>query len=100
VKAFDRILGRSQAWKACLTDKSGNLTRSAEIALADLRRFCRGSTSTVTVSPISRTIDPLAMAMAEGRREVWLRIVNYLELDERTISALREESERRAEDAA
>lgn len=41
--------------------------------LRDLARFCRAHESTFHA-------DPRAHALAEGRREVWLRIVNHLKL--------------------
>ena len=64
---------------------------AAEVVLADLKRFCRADTSTVVVSPVSKAIDPLAMAMAEGRREVWNRIQSYLHMADREITQLKEE---------
>jgi hypothetical protein len=45
----------------------------AQTVLKDLARFCRAHESTFHV-------DPRAHAMAEGRREVWLRIQNHLNL--------------------
>lgn len=45
----------------------------AEPVLRDLARFCRANTS--TFHPDAR-----AHAVAEGRREVWLRIQNHLQL--------------------
>jgi hypothetical protein len=45
------------------------------------------------VSPVSKAIDPLAMAMAEGRREVWNRIQQYLHMADREITQLKEETE-------
>ena len=45
----------------------------AEVVLKDLSRFCRAHESTFHA-------DPRAHAVAEGRREVWLRIQNHLQL--------------------
>ncbi len=45
----------------------------AETVLRDLARFCRANTS--TFHPDARL-----HAMAEGRREVWLRIQSHLNL--------------------
>lgn len=45
----------------------------AEHVLADLARFCRACES--TFHP-----DPRAHAVAEGRREVWLRLQHHLKL--------------------
>ena len=72
-------------------DGDGKPNVSAEIVLADLKRFCRAETSTAVVSPVSKAIDPLAMAMAEGRREVWNRIQSYLHMADREITQLKEE---------
>lgn len=45
----------------------------AEIVLKDLARFCRAHESTFHA-------DPRAHAVAEGRREVWLRLQHHLRL--------------------
>lgn len=45
----------------------------AEVVLRDLARFCRAHRSTFHA-------DPRAHAVAEGRREVWLRIAHHLNL--------------------
>lgn len=47
----------------------------AEDVLADLAKFCRATESTFHV-------DPRAHAVAEGRREVWLRIQTHLKLSD------------------
>lgn len=47
----------------------------AKAVLKDLARFCRAHAT--TFHP-----DPRAHAVAEGRREVWLRIAQHLQLDE------------------
>jgi len=69
----------------------GKPQRHAEMMLADLRRFCRATASTAIVSPVSKTIDPIAMGMAEGRREVWNRIMAHLNLDDRTVINMSED---------
>jgi hypothetical protein len=45
----------------------------ADVVLKDLARFCRAHESTFET-------DERAHALAEGRREVWLRIANHLHL--------------------
>lgn len=45
----------------------------ADVVLKDLARFCRAHES--TFNPDAR-----AHAVAEGRREVWLRLQNHLQL--------------------
>src|SRR5712671_5806501 len=98
--AWDRIFRRAQSYRGCFMDDKGHLSRAGEIVLTDLRRFCRGNSSTVAISPVMKTIDPLAMAMAEGRREVWLRIIETLNLDEHAVAKLKELREERNEYAA
>lgn len=51
------------------------LTPFGDEVLRDLARFCRAHSS--TFHP-----DPRAHALAEGRREVWLRIAQHLHLTE------------------
>jgi len=53
----------------------------AQIVLADLARFCRANESTFHE-------DPRVHAVAEGRREVWLRIVNHSKLTEQELLQL------------
>lgn len=84
-RAIDRILRRRLAYRRLFFDASGNINRDAEIVLADLRRFCRATGSTAVVSPVSKSVDPIAMAMAEGRREVWLRLMAHLHVEEKQV---------------
>lgn len=74
-------------------DAEGRIHPSAEMVLADLKRFCRATSSTMVISPVSKSCDPIAMAMAEGRREVWMRIQAHLHLDEKTVFNLQEPSD-------
>lgn len=48
-------------------------SRDARLVLADLAQFCRANAS--TFAP-----DPHVAARLDGRREVWLRIANHLNL--------------------
>jgi len=70
-------------WRALFIGRDGKVHRSGEIVLADLRGFAFGN-GTVFSS------DPLMMARREGRREVFLRIVNYLNLDEDAVLTMME----------
>lgn len=88
--ALRRILGRKRSYHRVFLDGNGNIGPDAEVVLADLKRFCRASASTVVVSPVSKAIDPLAMAMAEGRREVWNRIMAHLHIDDKLVAQLKE----------
>ena len=80
----DRFRDRVRRWFwrwVFLTDE-GQLTRAGEILLADLREFA-------TAAPLFST-EPLLMARRAGRREVFERIVAYLNLDEATVQKLME----------
>ncbi len=59
--------------------------------LKDLATFCRAHTTTFHK-------DPRLHAMLEGRREVWLRIQEYLELDMEEIYSLHKVKEIREEE--
>lgn len=56
---------------------------SSQHVLADLRDFTFGTRSTFD-------LDALVMARREGRRDVWLRLTNYLNLDEAVVRQLME----------
>lgn len=85
-----KILNRSNAFKRCLME-DGKLTPNGKAVLADLAKFCKAHESAYSVSPVTRTIDPLAMAVNEGRRDVWLRILWYLKIDEADLINLKED---------
>jgi hypothetical protein len=89
-KLLARLLKRRYAYRRLFLGEDG-LSADGQIVLTDLARFCRATQSTAVVSPISRSVDPIATAMAEGRREVWLRIMAHLHVDERVIFNLNEE---------
>ena len=87
---IEKIMRRKRAYRRVFLDGDGNLGPEAKVVMDDLRRFCRASSSTAVVSPISKTIDPLAMAMAEGRREVFNRIAAHLYVNEKQVFELNE----------
>ncbi|WEK43639.1 MAG: hypothetical protein P0Y64_02055 [Candidatus Sphingomonas colombiensis] len=82
------LLGGRQAWRRWLyriafTVDGETLRLAANHVLADLRDFSFARTS--AFDP-----DPIIMARRQGRRDVWLRIANYLELDETAVQKLME----------
>jgi len=89
-KVIEKILRKKLAYRRTFMDENGNIGPEAKHVLNDLRKFCRATGTTVVVSPVSKTIDPLAMAMAEGRREVWNRIMAHLYINEKQIFDLPE----------
>jgi hypothetical protein len=79
-KAKLRLFRLSDAYKACFCDEHGRLTEAGERVLRDLGKFCHQHTSTLKVSPVTRSVDTHAMAAAEGRRDVARRVWAYIEL--------------------
>lgn len=65
---------RAMHYRACFTGDDGKVSLHGEKMLADLNRFCRGNAS--TFDP-----DPRIHALIEGRREVLLRIIGFLNVD-------------------
>ena len=86
--ALDVQFRRSRRYKD-LFQSQGKLSRSGEVVLADLRKFCRVDKSTAHVA--NGSIDPVMMALLEGRREVFMRILSYLNTDEAEIIKLKED---------
>ncbi len=77
-------LPRSRIWRWMFLNDEGEMRRAGEIALADLRDYCGADPKHSSFHP-----DPLMMARIAGRREVFNRIVRYLNLDETHIENLR-----------
>lgn len=61
-------------WAFWRKPEPGALTPAAEIVLADLAHYCYARKPTLKVSQVDQHADPLAMAFAEGRRDVFNRI--------------------------
>lgn len=74
------IMLRSRSYKRVFMP-AGVLDRDAEIVLADLRELCFGNSTTFHA-------DPNVAARRQGRREVWLRITQHLNLDEERVQKL------------
>lgn len=63
--------------------------KQAKPILDELREFCRADVSCVIVAKDGH-IDTHATAVAEGRREVWLKIQQILTLTDEQINRLKE----------
>lgn len=61
-------------WRWFRAPCGGEISPAAEIVLRDLERYCYGDRTTLKVSQATQQSDALAMAFAEGRRDVLLRI--------------------------
>jgi hypothetical protein len=76
---------RFNAYRSLFKGDNGKLNADAETVLADLKKFCRADRSTHVVG------DPYASALAEGRREVFLRLCSFLHLSEKDFFPLTED---------
>jgi len=74
-QAFDFLAERRTNYVRTFNNPPG------EAVLADLAKFCRAHET--TFHP-----DPRIHAMLEGRREVWLRLQNHLQLTDDELWAL------------
>ena len=76
------------AYRVTFLNQDSAVHPHAETVLADLAQFCRAQETCVVVHPTTKQIDPLATAVLEGRREVWLRITKALFLTDRQLLTL------------
>lgn len=89
---LNRLLDKRHDYRAVFMSER-KLTVSGERVLLDLARFCH-SHKTTTQRSVSGQIDPIASAIAEGRRQVYLRIANFLQVsDSAIIQALEREND-------
>ncbi len=91
MKAFiKRLFSRRAAYQRTFLGDDNLPHKDGAIVLADLKRFCYVERTTAKVSLATQTIDPMAMAFAEGRREVFMRLIQFLNLDDAAIHRLTE----------
>jgi len=82
MKNLAAILHRKQlAYKQTFFNGNGDLHNNAHIVLKDLRRVSGIDKGGIVISPVTRTVDPLATSYRAGQRDLYLRIVKYLGLD-------------------
>jgi hypothetical protein len=80
---FKRFWNRRNNYRTVFRSDAGTMV------LADLREFCRADASCVVVSKDGK-IDTHATVLAEGRREVWLRITETLNLTDEQLLKIKE----------
>lgn len=90
IDGIQRILNRRNAYRRLFLNEDGTLKPDAEAVFSDLARFCRLHRSTTVVSTVSRQTDVPATFQAEGRREVILRILGHLHVDDAALVKLTE----------
>lgn len=83
IDLFTRFWNRRNNYRAVFHSEAGLRV------LADLREFCRADASCVVVAKDGK-IDTHATVLAEGRREVWLRITETLNLTDEQLLKLKE----------
>jgi len=86
-----------KGWLQRLRKQAGLPNQSGEIVLADLARFCR-ATKPTSVYLNDGSVDPIASARMDGRREVFLWINEYLHLDHKTLLHLMDQEHDRTDD--
>lgn len=59
-------------------------SQAQEQVMLDLARFCYAYKTTTMKAPMG-SVDPIASAIAEGRRQVWLRLVGFLQTSDSAI---------------
>jgi len=74
-----RLFVRRDAYRAVFSP-GGQLGPMAEVVMRDLARYCHADRASLIVSPVTRQADPLAMAFAEGQRDVFNRICAQINL--------------------
>jgi hypothetical protein len=81
--------------KRGMLDDKGDFLPWARVLMHDLGKFCYMNKTHVKVSKLSGRIDPIASAVAEGRREVYLRIIEILNFtDENALKMIEQLNQR------
>lgn len=84
---YQKLMGRRMAYRKCFHGDDGKPHQDAIRVLNDLAKFCRVYQSTAQVGKDGK-IDPIATHIAEGRREVFLRIQSQLGVDDSDLREL------------
>lgn len=88
-----RLLTKRQSYRECFQEPDGQtLSRSGELVMKDLARFCGPYKSNMPTNGHG-AVDTHAMAVAEGRRQVYLRILAQLSVSEANILKANEEQQ-------
>jgi hypothetical protein len=74
-------------WKFWVKTET-EISQAAYIVLRDLAAYCYANKPTLKVSQVDQHADPLAMAFAEGRRDVFNRITALCNLTDSQIERI------------
>lgn len=89
----EKLDRKRRAYRQLFLADDGGANEPAKVVMADLARFCNATKPSVRVSPQTGAIDPMAMAVGEGRREVYLRIQSHLGLTDADVRAIARETD-------
>jgi hypothetical protein len=78
---------RREAYRRLFLGDNGEIKPDAQVILRDLKAFCRAN-GIIGYRTQQGTIDPLAMVNANGRREVWDRLMHFLHMPDRKVVEL------------
>jgi len=82
-----RLDSRAKAYQALFIRPGGELAPVAELVLRDLSHYCYAKKPTLKFTS-TQQCDPIAMAFAEGRRDVWNRITAMCNLTDEQINRI------------
>lgn len=80
-----RLHRKRLAYERTFCDDQGEIHVEARRVIADLKRFCHIDSGGMVISPISRTVDPYASMYRAGLRDVYLRIIKMIHLEETEV---------------
>ncbi len=87
-KLHDRVSSYRALFVVGPKEEADQIAPAAEAVLRDLAQYCYANKPTLKISPQTGMTDPYAMAFAEGRRDVWNRIVALCNLSETQIARI------------
>ena len=87
-KKIERQITTRQAYRQLFLNDAGKLKPEAMLVMRDLSRFCYANKSSAKISPKTGQIDPYATHIADGRREVFLRLINQVNVDDSIFQRL------------
>lgn len=88
---INRIGRKQQAYRAIFLGANKEYKEDAKIVLKDLQKYCWAKS--IIVHDNTGKIDPIAMAVAQGRREVYERILTYLHGAEASVKNVQLEAD-------
>lgn len=78
IQRIYKTIAKRDVVKQLLLDNNDNWNPGARVLMKELTTFCMMGKSPVKVNKITGNIDPTALAIATGRREVYMRIMELI----------------------